>query len=576
MKKIIVTFILIVFSFSFIEGQEKPVLKFTPDSGFKIVQFTDIHLQYDSYRSDSALVMMKTVIKREKPDLVMLTGDIVGSDNRKKAWLKVAQVMIDAKVPWAAMLGNHDAEYELDKEQTLNLITGLPYSLTENGPKEISGEGNYVLPIQSARSSKTAALCYVFDSQVKSRPQNNSGVCEWIDESQVLWYRDQSAAFTKQNDGTPFPALAFFHIPFPEFREIVGQSTTFGIYGEKVSSSCDLHSNLYTAMLECKDVMGVFAGHDHNNNFIGCLHDICLAYGQTSGRQAYGYLGCGARVIELYEGQRKFDSWILKLYNCNRDMDMWTPTYNKERMFFVTYPDSFVEKKLYSDKIIMTTKAGGEVCIQLCGSGVATIDWGDGSEKDMLTLSKDNSVGIYHTYPNAPIRTIAINGDNITELDCMGCNLTSLDVSKNTELRVLWCNGNQLTNLDVSKNTALTELYCYRNHLSSLDVSKNTALTWLNCYGNQLSSLDISKNTLLRRLDCYENQITSLDFSKNTALNWLICSDNQLTDVALNALFSTLHDNTNAGKIFIGGNPGEKDCNRNIVESTGWTVSKRY
>ena len=39
----------------------------------------------------------------------MLTGDVVGSDNRKRAWLKVAQVMIDANTG-AAMFGNHDAE----------------------------------------------------------------------------------------------------------------------------------------------------------------------------------------------------------------------------------------------------------------------------------------------------------------------------------------------------------------------------------------------------------------------------------------------------------------------------------
>ena len=81
-------FFLIYFSVT-AQNNEKPLLKFNSQSRFKIVQFTDIHIQYDSYRSDSALVMMKTVIEREKPDLVVLSGDVVGSDNRKKAWLKV-------------------------------------------------------------------------------------------------------------------------------------------------------------------------------------------------------------------------------------------------------------------------------------------------------------------------------------------------------------------------------------------------------------------------------------------------------------------------------------------------------
>lgn len=53
---------------------------------FKIVQFTDIHFQCDSYRSDSALILMKQVIQKEKLDLVVLTGDVVCSKNAVKAW----------------------------------------------------------------------------------------------------------------------------------------------------------------------------------------------------------------------------------------------------------------------------------------------------------------------------------------------------------------------------------------------------------------------------------------------------------------------------------------------------------
>jgi hypothetical protein len=342
MKKIIVFFGFVACFCAFAVGQEKVVLKFRPDFKFKIVQFTDIHFQVDSYRSDSALVLMQTVLAREKPDLVMLTGDVVCSKNTKKAWLKLAQVFIDAKVPWAVMLGNHDAEYELDKDDIIGTIAGLPYSLTVSGPKEIAGCGNYVLPVQSAKSHQTVALCYVMDSQMGIHPKSNRGDYAWIDLSQIIWYKAQSAAYTKQNQGVPLPALAFFHIPLPEYKEVMGKSTTVGIQSEKVCSP-DLNSGMYTAMLESRDVMGMFVGHDHDNNYIGCLRDICLGYGMVSGRQCYGSIGRGARVIELYEGRRQFDSWILKLYECNRDTDMWAPTYSTERMFFVSYPDSFVE-----------------------------------------------------------------------------------------------------------------------------------------------------------------------------------------------------------------------------------------
>ena len=130
--------------------------------------------------------------------------------------------------------------------------------------------------------------------------------------------------------------------------------------------------------------------------------------------------------------------------------------------------------------------------------------------------------------------------ENITSLDCGNNQLTSIDVSKNTSLKMLWCNSNQLSSLDVSKNTALSGLYCSSNQLSILDVTKNTSLTELECYSNQLSTLDVSKNTALSVLYCSSNQLTSLDVSNNIALNWLYCSSNLLTslDVSKNRMLT--------------------------------------
>lgn len=597
MKKIVVAFSLILFSILLLNGQNKPELKFNSNSRFKIVQFTDIHLQYDSYRSDSVLVMMEMVIEREKPDLVMLTGDVVGSDNRKRAWLKVAQVMIDTKTPWAAMFGNHDAEYELTKEQTMAVIGGLPYNLTEPGPQDIAGVGNYLLPIQSSTSPKTAALCYVFDVSHTNLPsENHSAIYPWIDNSQVEWYKKQSTNYTRQNGETPLPALAFFHIPFPEFNEVAGKSNTFGHQSEVDRIAPNVRSNLYYAMQSSKDVMGVFVGHHHNNNFIGCLNNICLAFGQTSGRQVYGELGAGARVIVLYEGERKFDSWILKLYDNSRDLDIWVPTQNKKQMFFVTYPDSFTVKGEKAGKINLTTRDGKTMAFRLSGSGTATIDWGDGSGKEIIMLRNKECVTITHAYPDASTRTIAVNGENITTLDCKGADLINLDISKNTELswldcsdnqlmhldvstntalKVLWCNNNQLTELNLAKNTLLAELYCHSNNLTMLNLTNNKALVRLNSSQNQLTFLDLQENKELNRIDCYENRMSSLDFSNNRKLTYAVCSDNQFTVEGLDAWFNTFYKGT-AGKIFIGGNPGEKECDRSIAEARGWKVSLRY
>lgn len=119
----------------------------------------------------------------------------------------------------------------------------------------------------------------------------------------------------------------------------------------------------------------------------------------------------------------------------------------------------------------------------------------------------------------------------LKELDCSKNALSSLDVSKNTELEWLWCYGNPLFSLDISKNTKLVGLSCYRNNLTSIDVSNNIALEWLGCNENNLTSLDISKNIALEELDCSKNQLTSLDVSNNPALWLLECYNNKLTSL---------------------------------------------
>ncbi len=325
------------------DNKSNPVLRFNQHGKFKIVQFTDVHFQCNSYRSDSALVLMKKVVAIEKPDLILFTGDVVCSKETRMAWLSFCKVWSEGQIPWSVILGNHDIEYELTGKQIMETIVGMPYNVTANGPENIDGNGNYILNIRSSKTSKIAALLYCFDSHSGFHPKTDLGSYEWIRFSQIEWYRGQSSKFSKAIGTEPLPALAFIHIPLPEYKEISDKKTTIGLQKETVCAP-EINSGLYSAFVECKDVMGVFAGHDHNNNYIGCLHNICLAYGNVSGRQCYGNIGRGARVIELTEGERKFDSWILKLYECDRDKDIWIPTNDYDRKYFVTYPDSFVGK----------------------------------------------------------------------------------------------------------------------------------------------------------------------------------------------------------------------------------------
>jgi DNA repair exonuclease SbcCD nuclease subunit len=63
---------------------------------------------------------------------------------------KFAGEVIDRKIPWAAIFGNHDDENDLSREEQMKLLEWLPYSLSRSGPPDVDGVGNYVLKVFSA------------------------------------------------------------------------------------------------------------------------------------------------------------------------------------------------------------------------------------------------------------------------------------------------------------------------------------------------------------------------------------------------------------------------------------------
>lgn len=118
-----------------------------------------------------------------------------------------------------------------------------------------------------------------------------------------------------------------------------------------------------------------------------------------------------------------------------------------------------------------------------------------------------------------------------TDLDSLKCyfnQLSSLDLSQNTQLSYLFCEHNNLTTLDLSQNTALSILYCQNNSLNSINVSQNTALIRLYCFNNQLTNLDLTNNSALQQLSVYNNQLSYLNLTNNTALTDFGCMNNPL------------------------------------------------
>ena len=118
------------------------------------------------------------------------------------------------------------------------------------------------------------------------------------------------------------------------------------------------------------------------------------------------------------------------------------------------------------------------------------------------------------------------------KLGYLRCNyipdLTTLNVSQNTELKVLYCNDNALADLNLTNNSALETLECGDNELTTLDLSKNTELKYFGFFNGKLSSLDLTNNTNLEELYFCGNNFSTIDISKNTKLKFLHLFSNQL------------------------------------------------
>lgn len=276
---------------------------------FIIAQFTDLHWDPKSPKCVETTQAIGTILESEKPDLAVLSGDVVSEDPAIEGWQAIVDIFNKHHVFFTVAMGNHDPEY-LTRDEIYDFLLKSPYYVGEKGPKDISGCGNCVIPIYGSQKSDTVkALIYSIDSN-DYETNKLYGMYDKIHFDQIEWYREQSRIFTAKNGGKPLPSLAFFHIPLLEYNEVVKGGEFLGNYKDEGIGSSKINSGMFASFLDMKDVMGVFAGHDHNNDFIGIYKGVALGYGRVSGEDAYGDLTRGARIIELHEGEFSFDTWI--------------------------------------------------------------------------------------------------------------------------------------------------------------------------------------------------------------------------------------------------------------------------
>jgi hypothetical protein len=317
-----------------VNAQDGAKLQFNQKGEFKIVQFTDTHVNIKKGQNIDIFNYFQKIIDIEKPDLAIVTGDVVSQDEVNEAYKFFVDLFEKEKLPWAVVFGNHDSGDSSSREDIAAFLENLPFCLNKQVDGGITGSSNFVLQIYG-KSTRPEAVLYCMDSNSNSTLKPKVDGYGWFDLSQIGWYCDKSEQLTQANEGKPLPALAFYHIPLPEYNLAWNDSNAIRV-GEKREKICcpDINTGMFAAMVKCGDVMGTFVGHDHYNDFVVGYYDIALAYGRASKiRNQEPPVAIGGRVIVLKEGERKFDTWIREG--------------NGSKVLECSYPDSFIIKKQY-------------------------------------------------------------------------------------------------------------------------------------------------------------------------------------------------------------------------------------
>lgn len=338
---------------------------FTTDDDFKVVQLSDVHIGggFMSIKKDSmAINAVAAMLSAEKPDLVVVTGDIAypvpfqaGTFNNKTGAKLFAQLMDQLGVYWCLSFGNHDTEaYSyFNRAQISKLYESedYKYCLFQSGGDDVDGYGNYAVNVKNTLGEITQSL-FMLDSHsyVDGDVLGIMWKYDCIHENQIDWYENTLKSFEQQNSGIMPKSLAFFHMPLQEYQDawyeyrdhdFKDTDNVKYIYGKAGESDAIIFPSEYNygffdKVRELGSTKGIFCGHDHLNNFSVDYKGVRLSYTYTVdylayiGIMKYG-LQRGCTVIDV-KPDGSFDCWQENYYQ-----DKYSPVNPKEQVTMEDY-----------------------------------------------------------------------------------------------------------------------------------------------------------------------------------------------------------------------------------------------
>lgn len=307
-------------------------LKFK-DGKFKIMQIADV--QEDCPINPDTVKLIELAVEKEKPDLVIFTGDQIQgysacykTDTQKKVEKVISDFLapITARnIPFTFTFGNHDDDCDVEKKAQNEIYSGFK-SCVLGQIHSNDDLGTRYLKIKDSKNEKDIFALYLIDSNKKEADGSYSPV----KKEQLVWLEK-----AREENGY-LPALAFQHIPVPEFYDVLkkvpfykkgaveaykSRKNTFwllpddeGFMGETPAVP-EINNGEFDVLKKHGDIMGLFVGHDHNNSFVRKLDGFDLGYTQGAGFNTYGPGDKrGVRVFVLDENDIKgYETYTLTI-----------------------------------------------------------------------------------------------------------------------------------------------------------------------------------------------------------------------------------------------------------------------
>lgn len=318
------------------DTRSDPVLRFNENGKFKLMLVADAQ---DGHPTKLSMInFFNEALDSEKPDLVVFLGDNVCTDAENiESYNELLTPFVERGVPFTFVFGNHDDEStpNLSKEDLLGIYRQYPGCLAYDADPALHGCATHNLPILSSDGTKTAFNLWMFDSgdyvfDENGGHKNSAGVTYYdcVRKDQIEWYKNVSAELEAANGGL-VPSLAFQHIIPQEGLQNVffdsyinGKSKIFYPFSDGTTSSiipnvsridglmmerpCPSFDNdgQWDAFVERGDVMALFTGHDHVNNFTTTVNGIDSVSVSGSTYTSYGknYMR-GVKIVNLDENK---------------------------------------------------------------------------------------------------------------------------------------------------------------------------------------------------------------------------------------------------------------------------------